>query len=299
MLVNIIRSLAELPQVDRIALVINCSTRIFTSLALASLHRVSKVSTLIIDCESTDHSVDHFERIFASKQREVFICSMPLKPHGKTLDSIFKFMPVPEVLVLDSDIEILERDILESMDKALLADQTAYGSGLLQKGEWMTRPMHQYSSGVAWYQERMWLPLTLLRSAKVAERLEAGHSFFATRDHNEVFGWPRLSRLLSHRFRFWSSRNLGDTPRPKIIEWDTGSKIHDALRINGHRFSAIGDEYWASVHHAHGVTRSQLSSVFFRAAVSAGFISRSMLTDANLAEVAAMNRLVEHYPEYV
>ena len=297
-MIKVVHSLAELPQVNRIALVVNCSTRIFTTLAVASLYRFSNFPALIVDCESTDQSFEHFERVFAGIRRDVFIFSLPLRPHGKTLDDIFSLIRIPEVLVMDSDIEILERDILESMDEALQEDRTSYGSGLLQKGGWMTPPFHKYPPNVAWYNERMWIPLTLLRTARVVERLEAGDSFLASRDHDEIMGWPRLSRLLSHRFRMRSRSSSSESAEPKILEWDTGSKVHGAMKMVG-RLSAIGDEYWASVHHAHGVTRSQRSSVFFRAAVSTGLISKSMLTDAHRAEIRAMKRLAQHYPEYI
>lgn len=298
-MITVIRSLVELPPIDRVALVINCSTRIFTTLTVASLQRLSTVTTLIIDCESSDGSLEHFHKIFANTVHEVFVLSMPLKPHGETLDAIFSVMPIPEVLLMDSDIEILDREILDSMDTALTSERKSYGSGLLQRGEWMTLPFHRYPRGVAWYKERMWIPLTLLRTALVAKQVEAGHSFSAARDYNEVPGWRKLSHLMSHRFRLLSPIFSSKSAEPKILEWDTGSKIHEALVAGGNRFIAIEEHYWKSVLHVHGVTRSQLSSIFFRAAVCFGLVPKSMLADTRRAEKAAIARLTERYPEYI
>ena len=298
-MIRVIHSLVELPPVDRVALVINCSTRVFTSLAIASLQSFSRVPTLIIDCESTDGSLEHFHKIFAKTAHEVFVLSMPLKPHGETLDAIFSLMSIPEVLLMDSDVEILDRDILESMDAALSSESKSYGSGLLQRGEWMTLPFHRYPRGVAWYNERMWVPLTLLRTAIVAKCVEAGHSFSAARDYVEVPGWRKLSHFMSHRFRLLSPIFRTESKEPKILEWDTGSQIHNALVTGGNRFVDIEERYWKSVHHVHGVTRSRLSSMLFRGAVCLTLIPRSSLVDTRRAEEAAIARLIKRYPEYI
>ena len=90
-----------------------------------------------------------------------------------------------------------------------------------------------------------------------------------------------------------------ESKEPKILEWDTGSQIHNALVTGGNRFVDIEERYWKSVHHVHGVTRSRLSSMLFRGAVCLTLIPRSSLVDTRRAEEAAIARLIKRYPEYI
>ena len=297
-MIRILDSMAELPTYARVAVVINCSTRWFTTLAVASLSRFSNLPILIIDCASTDNSIEHFCKVFNGKNDNLYLYSRPLNLHGYTLDALVNELASPEVLLMDSDLEILDGTILSAMDAALSSADNAYGSGLLQESGWMTAPLHHYPTGVSWYHQRMWIPFTLLRTSEIKMSIKRGGSFVACREYCEIIGWPRLSGWLSHRFRlrgFFSARKGAPT---LIHEWDTGSKIHNSLICGGLSYAEIDPSYWSCVNHIHGITRSGISSPFFRFAVSLGLISQSMLSNVEHAEHAVRSRLEEQYPEY-
>tara|TARA_X000001036_G_scaffold368904_1_gene354736 strand:+ start:131 stop:838 length:708 start_codon:yes stop_codon:yes gene_type:complete len=230
---------------------------------------------------------------------QVYLCELPLKAHGATLDDLFIKISVPEILLLDSDVEILDGRIFPPIVAGLADNEDAYGAGLLQEGNWMVPPDHVYEEGVAWYFERMWIPLVLLRRSRVFSALMAGGSFVAHRDFLELPNWPRLSRLLGYRLRIKTS--LGDKTKnrgPFIHEWDTGSKLHRTLIDQGVPYASIDPSYWGHVNHVHGVTRSQISGPIFRLAVRLGLISKNMLSDVERAEKAVLKRLAQHYPDF-
>jgi len=298
-LIQILDSIAELPPYGRVAVTINCSTRWFTTLAVASLSRFSTYPILIIDCASTDNSIEHFCAIFSGKNDNVYLYSHALNLHGYTLDALFEELAAYEVLLVDSDLEILDGKIISAMDAALSAHNSAYGSGLLQEGAWMTAPLHHYPEGVSWYHQRMWIPLTLLRTSEIKNALKRGESFVACRDYCEIVGWPRLSGWLSHRFRLRGLFGVRAGAPALIHEWDTGSKLHNSLICDGLGFAEIDPSYYSCVNHIHGITRSRSSSLLFRLAVSLGLISKSMLSDFEQAERAVRLRLKESYGDYV
>jgi len=292
-------SLSQLPPYARVAVIINCSTRWFTTLAAASLSRFSGLPILIIDCASRDNSVEHFRAVFDSKDDTIFLYSAPLNLHGYTLDFLFRELASTEVLLMDSDLEVLDGSILSAMDAALDTEEHAYASGLFQKGSWMTPPFHHYPEGVAWYHERMWIPLTLLRTAEIKALIKRGGSFLACREYCEIVGWPRLSRWLSHRFR---ARGVFAAPKGAgalIREWDTGSKMHQSLIDEGLSYAEVDPSYWSSVNHMHGVTRALISGPLFRLGVAFGLVSKSMLTNVEDAEHQVRLRLADRYADYV
>jgi hypothetical protein len=72
---------------------------------------------LVIDCESKDGSFEHFKAMMQSHSFDLL--SAPLKPHGLTLDWLFASIQADNVLLIDSDAEILNGAILEIMEDAM------------------------------------------------------------------------------------------------------------------------------------------------------------------------------------
>ncbi len=208
--------------------IINCSTRELTALALVSALRHGGLPVTVIDCESTDGSVEYLKAL----QRELpfEFAHMPLRPHGVTLDRIFRETTRDALLLLDSDAEILDPRLVPAMRDALRPG--VYGSGFLHAGEWLAAD-HGGGDGKGWYAERMWIPCVMLDVAAVREALDAGSSFRQRVVGNEMPQWPWLATLLRLRFRIPGLRALAldGTARlaPGIRRRET------ALRLSRHR----------------------------------------------------------------
>jgi hypothetical protein len=246
--------------------IINCSTRELTALALVSAQRQGGLPVTVIDCESTDGSVDYLKALQRTFPFE--IAHLPLKRHGVTLDRVFRETTCDALLLLDSDAEILDARLVPAMLDALTPG--TYGSGFLHAGEWLPAN-HGGGLNKGWYAERMWIPCVMLDVAAVREALAAGVSFAQRVTGNEMPQWPWLSTLLRQRFRVpglrklsldglrSSRRELGGK-RPHYVYRDTGADVHDYLtNRRGLAFADLGAAWWpTAVAHRHGVTRRQL-----------------------------------------
>jgi len=252
---------------DAEAIIINCSTKEQTTLALVSVLRNAGLPATVIDCESTDGSVEFFARLAARLPFQ--LARMPLRRHGDTLDRIFRETAREALLLVDSDAELLRPDLVPAMHAGLAGG--AYGSGFLHRGEWLGAN-HLVAGDVGYYAPRMWIPCVLLAVAPVRAALDAGQTFRASVVCNEIPQLPWLSRLLYLRFRVPGLRRLTlDSLRglrgshfgahPHYVYFDTGATMHDFLsRRRSHPFADLGPERWAdSVAHAHGVTRRRLA----------------------------------------
>jgi glycosyltransferase involved in cell wall biosynthesis len=246
--------------------IINCSTRELTALALVSALKHGGLPVTVIDCESTDGSVDYLKALQRSLPFE--IAHLPLKRHGVTLDRVFRETTHDALLLLDSDAEILDPQLVPAMLDALRPG--TYGGGFLHAGEWLPAN-HGGGQHKGWYAERMWIPCVMLDVAAVREALAAGASFAQRVIGNEMPQWPWLSTLLRQRFRVPGLRGLAlDRLRPSRREFggekphyvyrDTGADVHDYLvNRRGLAFADLGAAWWpTAVAHRHGVTRRQL-----------------------------------------
>lgn len=251
---------------DAEVVIINCSTRELTALALVSALRHGGLPVTVVDCESTDGSVAFLQRL--QQQLPFTLAHLPLRRHGVTLDRIFRETRRSALLLLDSDAEILDSRLLPAMQDALAPG--TYGSGFLHAGEWLP-VAHGGGERKGWYAERMWIPCVMLDAALVAEALAAGQSFQQHVIGNEFPQWPWVSNLLSQRFRVPGLRRLaldrwraqrreyhGATPH--YIYCDTGAQMHDyQTRRRGQKFADLGAAWWPNaVAHFHGVTRRKL-----------------------------------------
>ena len=246
--------------------IINCSTKEITALALASAVRQATLPVTVIDCESTDGSVEFFRHL--QQQLPFRIAQLPLRRHGVTLDRVFRETACGALLLLDSDAEILDPELVPRMLAALRPG--TYGSGFLHGGEWLAAA-HGRGRETGYYAPRMWIPCAMLDVAAVRDALAAGVSF---RQHvlgNEVPQLPWLAQLLCLRFMVPGLRNVRldvlrplrrdhHGQRPHFVYRDTGANVHDYfVRTRGLQFADLGGDHWPkAVAHDHGVTRRAL-----------------------------------------
>jgi hypothetical protein len=300
---RVIPSLASLTPCRALAVIINCSTKWMTTLSLAAAVEHAKMPILLIDCESNDGSREHFSRLARERGLDFRWLDWPLRRHGRALDALFADVAAESVLLIDSDLEILEPAIVDEMCSALAADAGAYGSGLLHGPAWLG-PEHGIPSGVGYYARRMWIPLVLLRTAPIRTALHNGVSFGQRRAFRDIARNPTLSRWLAYRFWVPGLRRLRmpfggrrmDQPRAAFVEYDTGADMHESLCATGYRFAALDVEHFgAEVRHYHGVSRAAMPHAMRRVGRRLGL----RLPDNSTPEVTASGevrrRLADRY----
>jgi hypothetical protein len=266
----IVDSISALTPVSHRAIIINVSTKEVTTLAILSALRYSELPILLIDKESTDGSWEHFSRLFASEPR-VNLCSAPFAKHGNTLDKIFRETRDDNLLLIDADLEICDSTIVNRMvDATALSD--VFGAGAVHGPCWLGSAQN-LPEKVAFYEERMWTPLTILKALYIKESLEEGYSFINRWVPNEICSVPWLSKALSKRFFvpvfkqvraefLRGTRRIYHDERPNLLCCDTGADIFCHLKYDrGASFIDFGIRNLESVaHHYHGVTRRRLNS---------------------------------------
>lgn len=263
----IVDSLAAIAPVPARAVIINCSTKLVSTLALLSALRFANIPVLLIDCESTDGSWVWFSQLMQSYRFDML--SMPLRPHGKTLDILFLQTGDQSLLLLDSDLEIRDAIVMEKVSQAMLTPN-AYGAGFMHYGGDMSSHGHT-KVDAGRYMDRMWIPFSFLKTNDVRDAIRAGATFMHSRHYLE-FPWSRyISKLLyvRHRLpwlrdisinRFRAARQRIHGEQYTFREYDTGAHIHEALARAGKHLVHLGEPYHSqSVHHYHGVTRATLT----------------------------------------
>ncbi len=288
------------------AIIINCSTKYFSTLALASALKYTDADILLIDCHSTDGSFEHFSNLQRRHAQRVELVQLPLRPHGITLDHIFRSIRSDYVLLIDSDLEILDAAVVQSMSSAIRSPGV-YGAGLLHAAQWMSRSDHGIADGTTYFMERMWIPLTLLDAGKVREILNSGCSFLAERKLRAGALPPALASKLSMRFRLPLLRNFPsllsthrmDCANPCVAEYDTGAIVHQSAKSSGYLFAEIAFPFWNSVHHFDGVTRATHANSLRGALTRLGILSSKLANNLSASENVAMERLREKYPEFL
>jgi len=261
----IVHHLSELDRVATLAVIINVDTKLVTTLALMSALRYVKAPILLMDCESKDGSFEHFMDLQSA--HSFFLMPAPRRQHGYTLDWIFEQTPAANVLLIDSDIEILGAELPDRVCAEIARDDVD-GCGFVHDGAWMTGLNAPYG----WYVERFWIPFLALKAATVQQDLAAGLSFIDRRVPNDLPHWERLSRVLMFRYRApWLRRlRLGFLEpfrkeyfghKPSFLYYDTGAALYQSLFKEGQAtFSGLP---WAlneqCLIHFHGVSRSGLN----------------------------------------
>lgn len=245
------------------AIVINVDTRPVTVLAVLSLAARCPWPLTLVECSRDPDERRYFRRL--ADHLGIDFQVRPLRPHGATLDRLFAETRAENLLLVDSDAELLDGELPPVLSERV-DEQGVFGAGFRQEGNWAVEAGVPY----AWYAERMWIPFCLMKAGPVREALEAGVSFMHRKTFNDVAGHPRLSRLLAARrhlplLRHWRLDALSPLrgeyagERPAFVFHDTGADLFSHLSANGYRYADIG---WAwqrrAVAHHHGVTRHRL-----------------------------------------
>lgn len=249
------------------AVIINVSTKLVSTLAVLSTLRNADMPVLLIDCESTDGSVDHFSSLMQTHPFDIL--AAPLRKHGKALDWLFVNAPAENLLLVDSDLEILDCEIIQQM-KGAVQGPDVFGAGFVHGPDWLGKA-DGMPDRIGLYQERMWIPLTLLSVSHIRRAIASGVSFVDRRIFNDFPEVPWLSRLASLRLRlpvvrhwrlsaFERFRRVYHGRRPNFVFCDTGAEVYGHLKDKcGLTYASLPLEHWTNAaHHFHGVTRRKI-----------------------------------------
>jgi len=279
-----------------LAIVINVGTDVAATLALASLHEsVASTPVRLVNCDPTDES----RRWFSALSRDLHfqIEERPARLHGTALNDLFTTVDAELVMLLDSDAEIVERDVVSRCLDAF-DDPTVFGAGFREGPAWMGPEQGATATPrVAYFQERPWMPFVVFRTSMVREALASGHTFEARKIWND-FPWnARVGAALAARFqdnfvprsrwvakvpsrlrermgtwRFdalrWMRRDVHGT-RPNYVLYDTSADLYQWCTYErGWHF--VGPDFRTSsaVAHYQGVTRARFRDPYQSAAMS-------------------------------
>lgn len=263
------------PSVER-AVVINVATEVISSVAIASALRYAGMPLLVVNC--TGHGVSKVLMDNLAQQWGFDIVDLELKPHGTTLDRLFRSIHADRILILDSDAEMRSPMTAARMRQAF-GDPTVYGAGWIHHSQWLSADeigMTINDEAIPTiYRERPWIPCAMFRTSFVRAGLDAGISF------NESFASGAMVRNLNLDPHVLGGR------WPMVVQNDTGADIHAwakdmGLRFDGPDVNTVGDE----VLHHHGVTRL---------AIEPESVNGTPIT---AIEQGALVRLRDAYPEY-
>lgn len=262
-----LQNINEIGPAGEIAIIINVNTRLSTTLALLSALKYVKTPILLIDCKSKDKSYEYFLKLM--KSYEFDLLSAPLHEHGKTLDWIFMNINSEKILLIDSDLEILDESPIRMMREAVMPEDV-FGSGFVHEGSWMLAQKMKYG----YYEERAWIPFVLFKVMPVREALSSGLSFYTKKVFNDLPRLQLLSKLLAGRLYLPVLRNLRlsfldhfrkefHEVKPSLLYYDTGALVYQHLQnSHGYKFAGLSWEInWRSIIHFHGVTRLQLNKL--------------------------------------
>lgn len=245
--------------------IVNVNTPESTTLALLSALRYTNWGVTIVDC-TAEKNRNYFEKL--RKHYPFEYKELPLNIHGKTIDRMFRETKHDYLMLLDSDAEILCKNFI---DTKYLAKEDCFGAGFVHG----PCPMSSGSMKgwkYLYYQERMYIPCTILKTSAMRKALDVGKSFAAKKVYND-FHIPVLARLCYYRFffQFWQNhefifslpfRKTVNTYKPSMIYYDTGAEVYCYLKYHlnmnfvGYPFSYYKDY----IAHYHGITRRLLNS---------------------------------------
>lgn len=263
-----IKRLAELGERDEQAVIINVGTKLVSTLALQSALRHARMPVLVIDCESDDGSYEHFCAL--EKHLDFDLLSAPLRRHSAALDWLFSEIPARKVLLVDSDVEILNDRIFALM-REFIDEPRVFGAGFIEGPNWMSQ--HAGFARHGYFEERMWIPLTMLKVEVVRAAIDAGESFSERQVFNDFASVPFISRALgSLRYRVpaLAGRQLGFLDlfkeshrglKPWLVWYDTGARLYRHLKyVADYQFVGLPAEFHPRyARHFSGVTNNKLN----------------------------------------
>ena len=250
---------------------------------------------LLIDCESGDGSWSWFKNLSQTYQFDMI--RMPLRPHGLTLDEIFRLSRDDALLLVDSDLEIVEGDFIADIQSHLDC-KNAYGAGFIH----VEQQNEQVGRKPAWlYKERMWIPFCALKVPMIQPAIIDGESFHYRRHYLEVPFSSAISKLAFqrnklgplnpvpfHLTRRWR-KTVFDT-HALFLHYDTGAKVHQAMTETGRYLADLGKNHRdKSLRHYHGITR-----VKFGQGNTADFLSANEEVTKKLADEYGVDASATH-----
>lgn len=264
-------TLDNLPYTKEKAIIINCGTHLSTTLAILSVLRYCQTDLVVLNCQLPSDSAgaehaylmrlqDYCEQQCLGK---FSLVEAPLRFHGDTLDEVFRTIPAEQVLLVDSDLEVLDFTLIREMRRWIELDQ-CFGAGFFHG------PYFGFGSGrfpQGFYAERMWIPFTLLKVKYIRQALDAGESFNIRRIYNDFPFNARVGGLVykyANRFHLSLRKNplrkayLGF--KPNYVLQDTGANIYAWLQRQGLFYGGGRTNiYPLYVAHYDGVTRSTVA----------------------------------------
>lgn len=280
-----ITSLGQLTPVRGRTVVINAHTDLVTTRALFSAAELGDQPVLLVNCDPSPLSTEHFDRL--ADRIDFDVLEAPLKLHGQTLDRLFTELTDKRLLLLDSDAELRDPALVPWMHRMLGHDRV-FGAGFTQGPHHAPEHWPQ-PAGTVLYMERPWIPCTMFDVAQVKEALAAGRTFVPQYVPNDIGVSQRASNFLAARWgppwsphsqkfnalpsivrraaKHWRLDRLAPLRnsyyrvlRPSMAFYDTAADIYEHLRFTrgllfaGIPFDLAGDQ----VHHYEGVSRYQL-----------------------------------------
>lgn len=264
-------TIQQLPYQKEWAIIINCGTHVSTTLSILSVLRYCDIPLVVFNCrlpKDTDNldyrklqqlqsycdanNLGHFELI-----------ELPLRYHGDTLDFVFSNLQADQILLVDSDLEVLNITAITAM-RQWIENESCFGAGFFHG------PYFGFGNGAfpyGFYQERMWIPFTLLKVAPIRKAIQSGCSFNIQRIYNDFPYNSRIGGLIYKYSRKWHIP-MGWNPfrksylgfRADYVLIDTGAEIYDYLRRQGLFYAGPRTQIHSHyVAHYDGVTRSQLA----------------------------------------
>lgn len=271
MLIESLKQLKTDPPRREQAIIINVATKEVSTLALASALRYSGMPVLLIDCEVTDADDGSFEHFSTLQERLGFaLLKAPLRRHSAALDWIFSEIPAEKVVLIDSDVEIVNGSIFDLMRESI-DDDGVFGGGFVEGPNWMNDREGFESHGL--FEERMWIPLTMLKVKLVREALAGGYTFQEKQVFNDFAHSPVLSRAMaSLRYRLPSLRSKQFRAldvfkeshhglKPWLVWYDTGAQLYHHLKYEaGYEFAGLpATQHEKYAKHFSGVTNNRLN----------------------------------------
>ncbi len=265
---QVLSTIFDLESVKERAVIINVGSKLVSTLALMSALKYANMPVLLIDCESQDGSKEHFIKL--QQNYDFDFLYAPLKPHGETLDWLFRNIPAEQVLLMDSDLEITNPAII-SMMKEFIHDELTFGCGFVHGPYWLTNEFPYIPSGMSLYQERPYVPLTMLKTSLVLEALGSGYSFVIRSIWNDFAPSKRVSLFLHRRFHHAPVRHNKLTwlnlfkesyygHKPSLVFCDTGADLYQFLKYKrGYEFVGYPQRFLERyANHFEGITRKLL-----------------------------------------
>jgi hypothetical protein len=284
----ILHDITELPSAEEQVVITNVNTKIATTLALMSALKYAEMPVIILDCKSddahwiigqtrsivSDGSYEYFSKLM--NDFEFDLLSIPLRSYGSTLDWLFSHVPSRKVLLIDSDAELLNAEIIK-LAHEYIDDENTFGFGFIDGPFWWDQHevvrvfQEEPFPPRGYYEERPWLPFAMLKSSMVREATQAGCSFELRKVPNDFAPSQLISHYLLKRYRFSIFRKSNLTwldpfkrsfhgHKPSWVLYDTGADVYQYLKYErGYDFVGLPARLHSRyVSHFWGLSRLEL-----------------------------------------